>query len=63
MMGLPVRVMATSEMARRCTTLNAILCVDRTAVVGRETTILANFGGCEKSVCPFNWRQNLAIDE
>jgi hypothetical protein len=42
--GLPVRVMCTSEMARRCSALLAILgAVDRTAV-GREAMVAG--GGC-----------------
>ena len=38
-MGLPVRVIATSEIARRCCcwkTVRAIFCDDRTAAAGRD---------------------------
>ena len=48
-MGFPVRVMAMSEIARRCIALVASLWVDRIAV-GNEA-ILACMG-CKRSSCP-----------
>lgn len=56
-MGLPVRVMCTSEMVRRCSALLAILgAVDRTAV-GREA-ILA----CVGCAIPGGWAASQSID-
>jgi len=60
MIGLPVRVMATSERQRRWC-WKAVLAAfweDRAAACN-EAILAGGTGVCKKSSCSFNWRQIL----